>query len=308
MQQLVHQASCTSSQWTWYISGVKDILNAPCLKFHSRDSDLNALMDWVYYHDVMSRFTLRHWHGDVLEIPPKPSNMCDNFVREVYMPVRSAMVSQDRNAVHSSDSSLLPNLELLAELSDAVTANNCDSMSSHQLEDYKGYIRILDWRIRNIPMQSKSMYESEHAIVVELFKLATLIYLNRVTGDLLDQSGSIKGHLDRAFDLFSHMTYCERQYPLFIIGCEARTDDQRMTVLDLISRTEKQSSSRSLNHIKILVQALWAQDDLADKEVDYWKKMSSVISNWFTSLNQGRENKLSEKTMVDFRDNETIMF
>ncbi|KAF2792186.1 hypothetical protein K505DRAFT_350782 [Melanomma pulvis-pyrius CBS 109.77] len=273
----VHQASCTSSQWTWYISGVKEVLSAPCLKHYSRDSDLNALMDWVYYHDVMSRFTLRHWHGDVLEIPPKPSDMCH---KEVYTPVRTAIGFHSIDAERQpTDSSMLANLELLAELSDTVMARPQDSMSTQQMEDYKGYIRILDWRVRNIPTQTKPTSDREQNVVAELFKLATLVYLNRVSGNLLDQADSIQANLNRAFTLFSQIDCCERQYPLFILGCEARTDEQRVTVLDLISRTEMRSSSRSLNHVRILVQALWAQDDLAEKEVDYWDKMSSIISS-----------------------------
>jgi hypothetical protein len=233
-------------------------------------------MDWVYYHDVMSRFTLRHWHGDVLEIPPKPSDMCG---KEVYTPVRTAIGFHSRDAVQPTDASMLANMELLAELSDAVMTKPHKYISVQQLEDYKGYIRILDWRIRNIPTQSKFASEGENPIITELFKLATQIYLNRVTGDLLDHAESIQTSLNRAFTLFSQMCCCERQYPLFIIGCEARTDEQRLTVLELISRTEKRSSSRSMNHVKILVQALWAQDDLAEKELDYWTKMGSVISS-----------------------------
>jgi hypothetical protein len=236
-------------------------------------------MDWVYYHDVMSHFTLRHWHGEVLEIPPKPSDMCRKDLREVYTPVRPVMGLHSRNAVQSTDPSMLGNLELLAELSDAVMIHPQDALAVQQFEDYKGYIRILDWRIRNLSTRSDSMHDSEHNVVSEIFKIATLVYLNRVTGDLLDQAESIQSNLDRAFTLFSKMSSCDRQYPLFIIGCEARTDEQRLTVMDLISRTEQRSSSRSLNHVKILVQAIWAQDDLAEKGLDYSKKMSTVISS-----------------------------
>ncbi|KAH7383965.1 fungal-specific transcription factor domain-containing protein [Pyrenochaeta sp. MPI-SDFR-AT-0127] len=268
----VHQASCTSSQWTWYISGVKEVLNAPCLKHLSRDSDLNALMDWVYYHDVMSRFTLRHWHGDVLEIPPKPAEMC---AKEVYTPVRTAIGFPSRNAVQSTESSMLANMELLVEISDAVMTKPRESISGQQMDDFKGYIRILDWRIRNLPTH----FDGKHSPIHELFLLATQIYLNRVTGDLLNHADNIEAALKRGFSLFSQLDCCERQYPLFVIGCEARTDEQRLTVLDLISRTEKRNSSRSMNHVKILVPALWAQDDLADKELNYWDKMSSIISS-----------------------------
>ena len=234
-------------------------------------------MDWVYYHDVMSRFTLRHWRGDVLEIPPQPSDMCR---KEVYTPVRTAIGFPSTNVDRlPSDYSMVANLALLAELSENVLEKPLNAMCGQQIEDYKGYIRILDWRVRNILIEYKNTDSQEQTVIAELFKLATLVYLNRVSGNILDQADSIQANLNRAFALFSQMDSCERQYPLFILGCEARTDEQRLTVLDLISRTEQKNSSRSLNHVRILVQALWAQDDLAEKELDYWDKLSAIISS-----------------------------
>lgn len=58
----IYQASCTSGQWRSYIIGVKSVIKASSLDTFKRDSDFNALLDWVYYHDVLSRFSLTHWH------------------------------------------------------------------------------------------------------------------------------------------------------------------------------------------------------------------------------------------------------
>lgn len=152
-------------------------------------------------------------------------------------------------------------------------------MSTQDLDDYKNFLKILDWKIRSIPVPVKGSEISETATIVELYQTAILVYLNRVSGYLLDYSARTQQQIDRAFNLFSQLNSCERQFPVFILGCEARTDDQRATVLDLISRTEKSVSSRSLNHVKILIQAVWAQDDLADRELDYWDKLSTVIGS-----------------------------
>jgi hypothetical protein len=277
--QQVHQASCTSSQWTWYIAGVKGVLGSPCLDALSRDGDLNALMSWVHYHDVMSRFTMRHWHGHVLTIPIKPSHMCTKSPYKARLSMCLDSEFQPQSPAQIADPSMMSNLELLAELSDAVKPHAHEDMSPEQLHDYKRYVEIIDWRIRSIPIQYKIPPGNEYAVVTELFKLATLVYLNRITGNLLDQTKTIEAHLERAFTLFGRLGCCQRQYPLLIIGCEARTDEQRLTVLDAISRTENDHTSRSLNHVKILVQAMWAQDDLAEREIDYANKLSCVISS-----------------------------
>ena len=96
--------------------------------------------------------------------------------------------------------------------------------------------------------------------------------------DLLDQSARTQQQIDRAFSIFSELSSCKRQFPLLILGCEARTDQQRAIVLDLIARTEKGTSSRPIIQVKILIHAMWAQDDLADQELNYWDKLSSIIS------------------------------
>ncbi|PNH49180.1 hypothetical protein VD0003_g7958 [Verticillium dahliae] len=73
------------------------------------------------------------------------------------------------------------------------------------------------------------------------------------------------------------LSFCKQQFPIHVIGCEARTDEQRAAVLDVISRTEKMSSSRSLNYCKRILQAVWAQDDLVNGcNIGYREKLSSI--------------------------------
>jgi len=67
----------------------------------------------------------------------------------------------------------------------------------------------------------------------------------------------------------------QRQFPLLILGCEARTDEDRMVVLDLISGTEQSKSVCTLGNVKSLIQSLWAQDDLTEQELGYVDKVSS---------------------------------
>lgn len=229
-----------------------------------------TLMDWVYYHDVLARFTLRHWQHDGQKLPM-------NNISSVWSEV-CTQVTDDR--IFCASSSTLSTLELLSEVCDTVAARPHDTMSIQDLDDYKGFLRVLDWRIRSVPLGGgkNSYHDPDMATIVELYQLAILVYLNRVSGNLLDQSSRTQQHLDRAYGMFAKLDSCERQFPIFILGCEARTDEQRTVILDLIARTEKKSSSRSLNHIRILILALWAQDDLADREINYWDKMTAIIS------------------------------
>lgn len=79
----VHQSTCTSGQWTSYLGGVKSVLNASSIKALGQlVSDVAVLLDWVYYHDVLARFSLLHWKREgAPELPPTPTDVFCSQVR-----------------------------------------------------------------------------------------------------------------------------------------------------------------------------------------------------------------------------------
>ncbi|KAF2870606.1 fungal-specific transcription factor domain-containing protein [Massariosphaeria phaeospora] len=269
----VYQASCTSSQWTWYIAGVKELFNS--LPESNRDMDVSLLMDWVYYHDVLAHFTLRHWRGGVTPLEGTACRMLTGptEVSPKVLPGGPWFLPHKR--VSEADQASMIILRLLSEVCNTVVVHPHAAMLEQELDDYIGFLRVLDWRIRSIELRHK---DRETATGMELYQLATLIYLDRVTENLLNQSTRTQQHIDRAFTLFSQLSSCERHFPIFVLGCEARADAQRAVILDLIARTETRASSRSFTHVKVLLQAIWAQDDLAESEMDYWNKLTRMIS------------------------------
>ena len=115
-------------------------------------------------------------------------------------------------------------------------------------------------------------------LVMKLYQLAMLLYLNRSSEGLIDQPIRTRQQIDQAFAILPQLSFCKQQFPVYIIGCESRTDEQRAEILDVILRTEKLSSSRSFNHCKRLLQASWAQDDLAGwNNISYRSKLSSTM-------------------------------
>lgn len=159
-------------------------------------------------------------------------------------------------------------LELLSDIYGTVVAG---VKPAEVTDDYRSYLKILEWRLRNLQIASP---------VDEVFQLATLIYLNRICGSLLDQPLKTEQRIHSVFTLLPQLSSCERQLPVFIVGCEARTDQQRAIILDLISRTERNAASRSFRHVKLLLEAIWAQDDLVDGQhevLSYHDRLLSTI-------------------------------
>ncbi|KAI0120973.1 fungal-specific transcription factor domain-containing protein [Xylariales sp. AK1849] len=247
----VHQSSCTSGQWTGYLGGVKTVIRASSIKtLLQLGSDVAVLLDWVYYHDVLTRFSLLHWKREgAPELPSTPTDLFCSQISNLPPPIFSM-------------------LDLLSQVCDTVSSSAIPPETSDNVDDYKAFLGVLDWRIRSIPIPKvtdDNDDDSNHAtLIVQLYQLAMLLYLNRSSGGLTDQPISTQQHIDKAFAIFPRLSACRQQFPIHVIGCEARTDEQRAVILDVISRTEKMNSSRSFNVCKRILHAAWAQDDLAE--------------------------------------------
>ena len=122
---------------------------------------------------------------------------------------------------------------------------------------------------------------SDNSVLLELYQLATLVYTTRVLEDITGLPRDLDAVLDRSFELLSHMEYCPRFFPLFILGTEARTDERRKLMFDLVTRTECRFNVGRMVCLRFGLRTAWVQDDLhADDEVvlKYTHKISAVFS------------------------------
>jgi hypothetical protein len=249
------------------------------------------LLDWVYYHDALSRFSLTHWHQPAIEVPLEewdepvdiPSPQVDNDpcleVRIIILHPKKCITDNLTQIAYSTQSPFTTTLRLLTEICDLVGTIPSHTPPYKTSDSFKSYLQILAWRVRSIPVSDNTVDGSPGmTALMELFQLATLVYLSRVSGNILEPAADTEQRIQRAFVIFSQLSSCERQFPLLILGCEARTDEERCTVLDLISRTEKGASSRSLFLTKKLIQAIWVQEDLSQGQVNYTDKLSAILS------------------------------
>jgi hypothetical protein len=174
-------------------------------------------------------------------------------------------------------------IELLSDVCDAVPGRLPLSMTPAEQDEYKSFIKILDWRIRSLNLSETTQGDADTSSVMELYRLAMLVYLSRASENnkLRSQlSTRTQQYVDEGFAILAQLDSCSPQLPVFILGCEARSDDQRLAVVDLISRTEHGNSSRSFDLVRVLLEASWAQDDLqvGKGDMNYWDKMDYLIS------------------------------
>lgn len=233
-------------------------------------------MNWVYYHDVMKAFSSRHWKPE----RPRKSLNCLGQPQVLEEPIDRKWISRDdlrREILPLLSAPWIPAiLGLMSSLCDTVPEKPpWRSMDAEQRSAYTKCISILDWRIRDIPMPSPT---DDSTASINVYRLAMLIYLNRVTANILKQASKLYHYIDSAFRLLSKLKTCKPHFPIYIIGWEARTDEQRAIFLELLERTKKDPSSRWMFHVEALVHAGWTQDDLVEEKLDYWDKVTALIS------------------------------
>ena len=173
-------------------------------------------------------------------------------------------------------------LNILSELCDTISHGTLPSQTSNERDNYKAYLEIMDWRIRgrSIPKIGDNSQTAldDTTLMMQLYQLAMLVHLSRSSNGLFDQPLRTQQRAEQAFVIISQLKFCQHQFPIHIIGCEARTDEQRAIVLDVISRTEAMSLSRSFNYCRRILEAVWAQDDLScGNSFSYHERMTSVM-------------------------------
>lgn len=160
--------------------------------------------------------------------------------------------------------------------------------SLYHREEYETSLRCLENKITNTVLLapegiSETMSSSSTAWVatMEIFKLAALIYLKRASRNFSGTTPQIEAMVERAYVLLADLETFNPAFPLLIIGCEARTDEQRMGMLEHIGRAMKGSSLSGLVGLQNILQQIWVQDDLAvGYELDYLNKLDVVITSY----------------------------
>ncbi|KAH8647183.1 fungal-specific transcription factor domain-containing protein [Xylariales sp. PMI_506] len=266
----------TSVQWLWYVCGSKYLMETINPTDELRTPEFSALGDWLDYHAIVGQFGIRHWHRMTMEdiyLQHEARVLCQ--VPRVCQKKRERGVSQCSHEI----------LRLLYELFRTIVKPTDPSYRSAQ---YARSLHDLEARIQSVQPSIGSPSENDvgedgkvQETHVELFKLASLIYLERASSSLSGSSDKISTYVERAFRLLGSMHSCDLPFPLFILGCEASDEVQRKLILDLIEQALAVAHSRGMAGVQRMLEAAWTQDDLvgADNELDYMFKLDTLITS-----------------------------
>ncbi|KAH6888442.1 fungal-specific transcription factor domain-containing protein [Thelonectria olida] len=267
----------SSGEWLHYTRGAVDIIEGTGLEQKLDKSKMNHLLDWVYYHNALSRFAMYHWRHDSVALSAADAKGSDPQAVQYPPLVKNRPISPSRNPAHEI-------LNLLSETCNTLL----DPRDPKSLtEEYKARLKALEQRIRNVPTTQTSANADSDAdarlpVVVELYQISTLIYLVRASESPWEPSAMLESLVVRAFAIAAATSPCRHFFPLFIVACEARTDEQRAFVINVIDKTAKGAHMRSMEQLRAEIESIWVQQDLySDSEllVDYIGLMNAVVSS-----------------------------
>ncbi|KAL7917479.1 fungal-specific transcription factor domain-containing protein [Trichoderma austrokoningii] len=259
--------------WRFYLCGAKKIISAVAPSVTLYQHDCIPLMDWIYYHEVMTEFSIRHW---------AEADAIDSFCKGP-LAIRPGKIS----SMQGSDEVTCPTdvLDLVRHICKRPSPNgdnhipydNADMMRIQYLRQ-NIYETIGEYGTFHGDFESSL---SRQDMINSLYRYAALIYLNRTVSYVSTSSFSHRRLVREGILLLQNLSFCEGTWPLFVIACEADKDEQRLQILDVLSNTSREVGQRS-DHIVLIqhmVEAIWNQNDLTiESDVNYGRILNAVIS------------------------------
>ncbi|SPO07747.1 uncharacterized protein DNG_10442 [Cephalotrichum gorgonifer] len=308
----INEQSETSNQWVWYICGVKDIMaNVVTMSWFTVESGLASLTDWIFYHEVLSQFSRRHWRPKRSEDrPPDIPQVCE-------MPLR--LRAEQRLALDTgAEEPLVLTPRLTPRPDECLVVDKrftpCDGIKgrNHALsflarvcevvlpawdpasrtQAHRETIAALEREVEAARAFEACLSDRSSGVtgaralaatVNELFLIAILIYLAHASDPNARQTQKLNTLVDQGFTLLAGMYGSERPFPILIIGFEARNDKERLEVLEFLADAvrRKPCGRYSFGRARVMLQAFWNQDDLLAEdnvEFDYMERLTAVVS------------------------------
>jgi hypothetical protein len=248
-----------------------------------------VFLDWIYYHEALAEFTVRHWvvpyegcgFAPVIRSPRSidgsGSKANESFLQIIRHPLTLRQVEDSigcptdvlQLVVHACRRAIVTtSSEMIYTDAEIERTKVLEQDISRAVGDYG-------------PIHARSTTPvDQNTMVSNLHRIASLLYANRAVHGVSGIEFHHRRLIREGILLLTDMKTCQHAWPLFIIGCEAASDDQRLAILDVFeqSRQDRRRRSSHIHFIQHLVEAVWNQHDLnAENQVDYLTIFDAVV-------------------------------
>jgi hypothetical protein len=258
--------------WVTFFCAVKRIINTSPAMDKLIRREYSVFFDWIYYHEALSEFTVRHWKV--------PYDGCG------FAPMARSALAVDGIGGQVEEGIGCPTevLELLVHACRQAIVPPCPEMAYTAAELERA--TVLEQRISTavgdfgpIPAPTTTA-KNRRTMVSDLHRVACLIYVNRAVHRVSGTEFRHRRLVREGMLLLGELETCQSAWPLFVIGCEAVDDEQRLAILHVCERSRRDPRRRS-SHVDSthrLVEAVWNQRDLDEEgQVEHIAIMDAVI-------------------------------
>ena len=112
------------------------------------------------------------------------------------------------------------------------------------------------------PTSSVAGVESSVLETAELYRIAILIFLERGCRRKPRSAPEVEDLVNTGLKILQKLKVCGVMWPLFIVACEAESDEQRTIILETFEESGKIRKAGNISVIRGLCEAVWKQDDL----------------------------------------------
>ncbi|KIW46174.1 uncharacterized protein PV06_01861 [Exophiala oligosperma] len=255
----------TDGMWMIHLRGARSLMGS-VLSSDGTDKTRHEvspfLRSWVLYHDVLGQFSQL-----------KRDKQNDNLVN---LPLSS----EEKTIIVGSLGCSEELMELVA----------CTNQLRGQARHDQNIVDQIQDRLENLSQTivvqaekdapSAQIDEVRIQRTAEFYHVAALIYFRRQILRVSSLSRLIQALVESALRLIAAMEICTSPWPLFVVACEVRSDEQRLQILRTYKEMEVARRIDNIMVTRTIVEALWKQQDLALDEnsrasID-WRDMVSM--------------------------------
>jgi hypothetical protein len=120
----------------------------------------------------------------------------------------------------------------------------------------------------------------------EFYRIAALIYLLRVIPGS-ENTVRRSSYINLGFQVLRSLPICTSPWPLFVLACEAQSDEHRIEILHTLDQMDQNRKIGNVFVIRNIIETLWNQQDLqadVDNNSNFkWWEMAALGNNtpWF---------------------------
>ncbi|KAF5599595.1 hypothetical protein FPANT_3287 [Fusarium pseudoanthophilum] len=257
--------------WHIHLNGANEIIRQQRFT-DTPGSGSDFLLTWWSYHDVLAAFNHPSWRLD------ESHNSISVSALDAF--------SGDKSLIVGSLGCSIEVLEIIDEINMMRLHSTRDCPSTSTLQRCDLAMKLHNLRQSLAPIECTESLRSHRILAIaELYRVATLLYLQRVH-PIAEDDFTRSVYVHQALGVLKSLGVATSPWPVFIIACEVDEQD-RVSILHTLDLMD---SVRSIGNIKVLrdvIESIWKQQDLrnigkAGQRVDWLQFVEcDVPVPWF---------------------------